>query len=130
MPAPFRSHLGVVTQVAPATQLAVTARSLRGCFCNQLRQINKLGELVDTGEKLGLVEKSGTWYSYAGTKIGQGRDKVLAHLDEHPALQAQLREQLIKQARLASINTANANGLVGNPHTASAVAAGMNGAAA
>ena len=92
--------------------------------------INKLGELVDTGEKLGLVEKSGTWYSYAGSKIGQGRDKVLAHLDEHPALQQQLRDQLIKQARTASINTANANGLVGNPHTASSIAASAATAAA
>src|SRR4026209_536431 len=46
--------------------------------------VNKLGELVDTAEKLGLVEKSGTWYSYDGAKIGQGRDKMLAHLDEHP----------------------------------------------
>ena len=65
--------------------------------------VNKLGELVDTAEKLGLVEKSGTWYSYEGAKIGQGRDKVLAHLDEHPAIQQQLREALVKQARLASI---------------------------
>ena len=55
-----------------------------------------------TAEKLGLMEKSGTWYSYEGTKIGQGRDKVLAHLDEHPALQQQLRDALIKQARLAA----------------------------
>jgi len=44
-------------------------------------------QLVDTGENLGLVEKSGNWYSYGGAKIGQGRDKMLAHLDEHPALQ-------------------------------------------
>ena len=64
--------------------------------------INKLGELVDTAEKLGLMEKSGTWYSYGGEKIGQGRDKVLAHLDEHPALQTQLRAALIKQAKIAS----------------------------
>jgi recombination protein RecA len=64
--------------------------------------VNKLGELVDTAEKLGLMEKSGTWYSYEGTKLGQGRDKVLAHLDEHPALQAQLRTALLKQARVAS----------------------------
>ncbi|MCX5747227.1 MAG: DNA recombination/repair protein RecA, partial [Proteobacteria bacterium] len=63
--------------------------------------INKLGELVDTSERLGLVEKSGTWYSYEGAKLGQGRDKVVAHLDEHPALQVQLRDALIKQARLA-----------------------------
>jgi recombination protein RecA len=61
--------------------------------------VNKLGELVDTAEKLGVVEKAGTWYSYEGSKIGQGRDKMLAHLDEHPALQAQLRAQLVAQAR-------------------------------
>ena len=61
--------------------------------------VNKLGELVDTAEKLGLVEKSGTWYSYEGAKLGQGRDKAMAHFDEHPALQQQLRSALIAQAR-------------------------------
>ncbi len=61
--------------------------------------VNKLGELVDTAEKLGLMEKSGTWYSYGGEKIGQGREKALAHLDEHPVLQAQLRAALVAQAR-------------------------------
>ncbi len=61
--------------------------------------VNKLGELVDTAEKLGLVEKSGTWYSYEGTKLAQGREKAMAHLDEHPALAEQLRQALVKQAR-------------------------------
>ena len=61
--------------------------------------INKLAELADTAEKLGLVEKSGTWYSYGGEKIGQGRDKVLAHLGEHPALAEHLRGALVAQAR-------------------------------
>jgi recombination protein RecA len=69
--------------------------------------VNRVGELVDTAEKLGLVEKSGTWYSYDGAKIGQGRDKALAHFDEHPQLQAQLRDALIKQARLAAITPAH-----------------------
>ncbi|HET9621128.1 MAG TPA: recombinase RecA, partial [Kofleriaceae bacterium] len=64
--------------------------------------VNKLGELVDTAEKLGIVEKSGTWYSYDGTKIGQGRDKMLAHLDEHPMMQEQLRAALVRQARAAT----------------------------
>jgi recombination protein RecA len=72
--------------------------------------VNKLGELVDTAEKLGVMEKSGTRYSYDGAKLGQGRDKVLAHLDEHPAMQQQLRDQLIKQARLASVTPAGVNG--------------------
>jgi recombination protein RecA len=74
--------------------------------------INKLGELVDTAEKLGLMEKSGTWYSYKGAQVGQGRDKAVAHLDEHPALQVQLRDALIKQARAASIAPATASAVV------------------
>src|SRR6185312_5173773 len=72
--------------------------------------VNKLGELVDTAEKLGLVEKSGTWYSYGGEKIGQGREKVLAHLDEHPALQTQLRTALVAQARRAAQGQPGVNG--------------------
>jgi recombination protein RecA len=61
--------------------------------------VNKLGELVDTAEKLGVVEKSGTWYSYEGEKLGQGRDKVMAHLDEHPRLQEQMRISLVAEAK-------------------------------
>ena len=72
--------------------------------------INKLGELVDTSEKLGLMEKAGTWYSYEGNKIGQGRDRALAHLDEHPALQQQLRDQLVKQARAQAVAPRSATG--------------------
>jgi recombination protein RecA len=71
--------------------------------------VNKLGELVDTAEKLGLVEKSGTWYSYGGEKLGQGRDKVLAHLDEHPQLQQQLRGALVVQAKRAAAGQPVAN---------------------
>jgi len=81
--------------------------------------VNKLGELVDTAEKLGVVEKSGTWYSYEGNKIGQGRDKMLAHLDERPALQQQLRDILIQQSKRAA--TAGAAGVPGaNGHAATA----------
>jgi recombination protein RecA len=72
--------------------------------------VNKLAELVDTAEKLGLVEKSGTWYSYDGNKIGQGRDKALAHLDEHPALAAQLKVALMKQAKVATLASMSGNG--------------------
>jgi recombination protein RecA len=72
--------------------------------------VNKLGELVDTGEKLGLVEKSGTWYSYGGTKLGQGRDKAMAHMDENPALQEQLRTALITAARRAATGQPGTNG--------------------
>jgi len=72
--------------------------------------INKVGELVDTAEKLGLMEKSGTWYSYGGKQIGQGRDKALAHLDEHPLLQQQLRTALVAQAKRAASGQLGTNG--------------------
>ena len=83
--------------------------------------INKQGELIDTAEKLGLVEKTGAWYSYEGAKLGQGRDKVVAHLDEHPALALQLRTLLVKQAKLAVSAGMMSNGT-------SALASGANGA--
>jgi recombination protein RecA len=72
--------------------------------------VNRMGELVDTAEKLGLVEKSGAWYSVDGNKLAQGRDKMLAHLDEHPALAAQLRAALVKQARAAASGATPAAG--------------------
>jgi recombination protein RecA len=83
--------------------------------------VNRIGELVDTAEKLGLMEKSGTWYSYEGNKLGQGRDKAMAHLEEHPALQVQLKAALLKQARAVAIS---ASGIAPN-----APAVASNGAA-
>ena len=84
--------------------------------------VNRTAELVDTAEKFGLVEKSGTWYSYHGAKIGQGRDKAMAHFDENPQMQVQLRAALLAQARRAATgqlplptqqngHAANANGV-------------------
>ena len=61
--------------------------------------VNRNAELIDTAEKLGIVEKSGTWYSYDGAKLAQGREKVLAHLDDHPELALRLRELLMTQSR-------------------------------
>jgi recombination protein RecA len=38
--------------------------------------ISKVGDLIDVGVEAGLVEKSGSWYSYSGERIGQGRENV------------------------------------------------------
>jgi recombination protein RecA len=46
--------------------------------------VSKTGELIDLGEKAGVVEKSGSWYSYDGTRIGQGRENAKNYLKEHP----------------------------------------------
>src|SRR5690606_26609896 len=77
--------------------------------------VNHLGELLDTGEKLGLVEKSGTWFAYEGAKLGQGKEKAMAHLEEHPALAAQLHAALIKQAKAVAA-TPRAPGTNGVSH--------------
>jgi recombination protein RecA len=61
--------------------------------------VNKLGELVDLGEKTGLLEKSGAWYAYKGDKLGQGRDKTIAHMAEHPAIAQEIRASLIENAK-------------------------------
>jgi recombination protein RecA len=46
--------------------------------------ISREGELIDMGVAQGLVEKSGSWYSYNGERIGQGKDNVRNYLIEHP----------------------------------------------
>src|SRR6186713_2362362 len=45
--------------------------------------ISKVGELVDLGVKAGIVEKSGSWYSYDGSRIGQGRESAKTFLNEN-----------------------------------------------
>ncbi len=52
--------------------------------------ISKEGELLDLGEKLKLVKKSGAWFSYKDERIGQGRDNAKAFLRENPKIYAEL----------------------------------------
>ena len=58
--------------------------------------ISKEGELIDYGVKLGLIEKSGAWYSYNGEKLGQGKENAKKYLKEHPEVAEEL-EELIKE---------------------------------
>jgi recombination protein RecA len=54
------------------------------------RGINAEGELVDLASTLGLLDKSGSWYSFQGRSLGQGREKVCALLTEDSGLYAEL----------------------------------------
>ena len=56
--------------------------------------ISRLGELIDLGVKAGLVDKAGAWYSYSGTRIGQGKDNVRTYLRENPALARELEAKI------------------------------------
>ena len=69
--------------------------------------VNYLGDLVELGVTYGLVDKSGAWYSYQGTRMGQGTDKACAYLAEHPDAMASLDAAIRKQCGL-SAPTANA----------------------
>ncbi|MCM8556942.1 recombinase RecA [Sphingomicrobium sediminis] len=52
--------------------------------------ISKLGEILDLGVKAGLVEKSGSWFSYNSTRIGQGRENAKTFLKENPEMAAEI----------------------------------------
>ena len=61
--------------------------------------ISRLGEIIDLGVAIDVIQKSGAWYSYGGEKIGQGKEKVRAFLKEKPELateiEAKIREYYI-----------------------------------
>jgi recombination protein RecA len=56
--------------------------------------VSKVGELVDLGVKAGIVEKSGSWYSYDGTRIGQGREAAKTFLTQNPEMADKIEGQI------------------------------------
>jgi recombination protein RecA len=61
--------------------------------------ISREGELIDLGSENEIIEKSGSWYSYQGTRIGQGKDNVRQYLKDNPAV-AQEIEKTIREKLL------------------------------
>ncbi len=62
--------------------------------------ISKNGELVDLGVKVGVVEKSGAWFSYNGQRIGQGRENAKQFLTDNPDIAAKIEGQIRESAGL------------------------------
>jgi len=56
--------------------------------------ISKTGEIIDMGVDLGIVQKSGSWYSYNGDKLGQGRDAVRQLLIDNPELAGEVEKKI------------------------------------
>ncbi len=56
--------------------------------------ISKVGEILDIGVKLEIIQKSGSWFSYNGNRLAQGRDKVKELLKSNPELQKEIEEQV------------------------------------
>ena len=64
--------------------------------------VSRLGTLIDMGVELDIVDKSGAWYSYEGNRLGQGKEKAKAVLEENPAMveeiERKVREKLVNDA--------------------------------
>ena len=66
--------------------------------------ISKVGELIDLGVKLGIVQKSGAWFNYGDTRMGQGRDNAKIFLKEHPEVADEIEKIIRDNAeRLVSL---------------------------
>ena len=76
--------------------------------------VSKRGELIDLGVQAGVVEKSGSWYSYDGQRIGQGRENAKTYLKDHTeiadAIERAIRENagLVADAMMTSPSEAAA----------------------
>ncbi|HSX88526.1 MAG TPA: recombinase RecA [Pseudomonas sp.] len=70
--------------------------------------IYRNGEIIDLGVQLGLLEKSGAWYSYQGNKIGQGKANSAKYLEDNPEV-ARTIEGLIREKLLVVSPTVKAN---------------------
>ena len=61
--------------------------------------ISKMGEIVDMGVELGIVQKSGSWFSYGTDKLGQGRDTVKQLLHDNPELAAEIEDKIREKVK-------------------------------
>ena len=71
--------------------------------------ISKVGELLDLGAASGIVEKSGSWYSYNDQRIGQGRENAKQFLIDHPDVATAVESTLRSQAGLTEPSTSESN---------------------
>ena len=64
--------------------------------------ISQTGCIVDLGVEFGILEKSGSWFSYKGEKIAQGRDKAKDYLTNNPEIEKEIEEQIREAAKNAA----------------------------
>lgn len=76
--------------------------------------INRMGEVIDYGVKLGMIDKAGAWYSYQGNKIGQGKNNVMKFLAENPTIATELEQRVrgeLLSSQALSLSPAGAEGV-------------------
>ncbi|MEB3882868.1 recombinase RecA [Lyngbya sp. CCY1209] len=74
--------------------------------------ISTLGCLLDLAEEMGVLKRKGSWYSYNGDNIGQGRDRTLAYMEENPDFAKKLQEQVMTALAGGAVVSANSVGQV------------------
>ncbi|MEE4377193.1 MAG: recombinase RecA [Candidatus Competibacteraceae bacterium] len=79
--------------------------------------ISRMGEIIELGVKMGLIDKAGAWYSYQGDRIGQGKENVRTYLKENSELAQELESKIrahylprFETANESATNTAKASG--------------------
>ena len=63
--------------------------------------ISKVGEIIDIGVDYEIIKKSGSWFSYMDSKLGQGRDAVKRLLQDNPELMEELEEKIVNAIKIA-----------------------------
>lgn len=61
--------------------------------------ISRSGDIVDCATEFDIMDKSGSWYSYMGERIGQGRDNVKQYLEDHPDLMEEIYQKLLEELK-------------------------------
>ena len=72
--------------------------------------ISRSGEIIDMGTKLGVIEKSGSWFSYDGNRLGQGKDNTRKAIESDPALFAKLDAAVREKMMTAEVDDEFAEG--------------------
>jgi recombination protein RecA len=75
--------------------------------------ISKEGELVDYGVKLDIIDKSGAWFSYGESKLGQGRENVKLKFKNEPELVTEIEEKIKVAMGMSSLMTMDTSDIEG-----------------
>ncbi|MCL2777029.1 MAG: recombinase RecA [Polyangiaceae bacterium] len=68
--------------------------------------ISRSGDIVDLATDLGIIEKSGAWFSYGSDRIGQGRENAKSYIEQHPQLMDKLEAQILARHNIKRGSTA------------------------
>ena len=72
--------------------------------------ISKAGDVLDLASEAGIIDKSGSWFSYKSERIGQGREAAKQYLDEHPDVMAKVESEVLSKHGMKQRAGAPANG--------------------